>query len=731
MRKYIFTFFIALLSFAGFAQFTPVGNSVRLNPDPPTEFVYGSTITKLPRTQYHFSFGWGGPQRLYAPLILHQASTGNTIVTGMYPQNSTLQSSAIAFQYNENNGVGGMYVVDGNVSVSDGHTIPSLGYSTVNSKWYIFHEKQPHSTVWNLYRSTQANDITGGWDGPIETPGSVFPGTTFEGAYAMLIDLPAGNAALWYRESDSYRAAMMFSDTGYEGWNTARYISNGAASGRFYESMPRNFKANNRYTLQISNRQEAIGAGVNWNMQSVVNTDDFITWYNQDRSFSKNVVSVGPLTETELINNCSYINIANTLQSYIPVSAMSPQGTFYAINGDGAGNHVFVTWTTGGTKSIKTITIPNLADASTVQSAVLQISAAMELVAWSDSKIDAVFRVDNGTTKRPHLYRTYDQGTTWVFLEDLFSTVNENFFYANFPANIQSIPLNRNTLLIGSTVIGANTDSDIYLRKVAYGAIQTETPTTPTAITYPTDITGSKFMFDFKSGKITVNGSNQITAITDQSGNATGSTVVGLPAWSTTDYVTFNGTSQRIDVTTTGLTAISSGTVVATVRKKLTQTTTTAANPFVWSDNTAVNRFGILGINNNAGFNNSMQYFYRPGATPLSSNSLVYNGNVDLRSNTDFHVLTWIVENNKQVRFYIDGIHQGSNAGSGLFLNSSNGSAEELKGKFISDLATNRITIAGLVQTTTSYSDFDLKFISLWDRVLNETEIVQLYNNLK
>jgi hypothetical protein len=319
-----------------------------------------------------------------------------------------------------------------------------------------------------------------------------------------------------------------------------------------------------------------------------------ITHYDFDESFSK----ASKLTSAEQYAHFRYFNTANTNQAYGPVSCVDVNGNYYDITGDGtATGYNFIYWLNGTSAHVsKTVSLPGsptlLNGASQGESA--QNGAVVLTWAVSSSEVYAFFRQQEGAFVKVILYKTVNLGDSWVRIGDWFSDVNDNIFTIDVPSNFQQIPSNRNFIVVAKALKNP-TYSQYYFKKAAWGTIQTETGGNPyTAVTAYTEAEYNALMvrsYFIETGKITNTGTT-CNSIIDQSPsgvnvNSSGSPVLNSSV--TPAYVTMDGSNDFFSIPTTGLTALTEGTIIAVGR--LPSGSVTSGAFLNASKNTVTNQF--------------------------------------------------------------------------------------------------------------------------------------------
>lgn len=575
----------------------------------------------------------------------------------------------------------------------DTHVIPIVG---VNAAGHIYcMQQQPNSYIIDNYKSQAPDD----WEDFAEVAADV--ATTM--MYVNLLKKADGNYAIWNRRTVDYHAGIAVSTAELETWGTNTQVTNRTiANTRHYITTPSNPKVGTWFYTQITRRFDT---SLNWVDYFILKTQDFATFFNWEGTTSATLPTL--TADASLDANFVFFNGLDTEQHCTPVSCMSPQGSFFCVIKDDAGDHILIRRNLADTawENIA-ITIPDLADMASIGSDP-QGSAAMEIVAYSDSNIELICRVDEGAFSRPQRWKTIDRGDTWEFIESPFSTINDNFHMVSYPRNILDIPNDRNFVLIASGYSGA-ASSNVYLKRAAFGAVQPEPGYTPPAITILDDIPDLLIEYEMTPSKMTVTGS-VVNTLLDQSGNGRNANTAGSPLHNGVDEITWDGVNDRADLPGSGIITLNKGTIIGVVRAAvLNQAFQVCA--FTDSTNVTNSEYIICGSGGGVAAN-SATFAYFNGANGFS----VVGQKAIL--DTAYHIIAYVIGNNK-VSLYIDGVYQYHTLFSGLF-----GTGILEAGKFCSSFTTiNNITIGAMIRNTTTYLAFRMKHYALYGRCLTQDQ---------
>jgi hypothetical protein len=704
MRK-LFILFFALSSFLSLGQI-PVQVGVLSSSSGGEDLTLG-TIESLDKDLYQVNARAVLNQILYSPSIYYESVTGRTYCAYRFPTDAERKARPAMFYYDPNNGISkhivvGPYLTDYN----DEHPHPSI--LPKNNRMYLTQE-QPHNTALRVLKSRYDNDITGGFD--------ILTSLGNEVSYSELMD-NGSNAALFYRSGSAgggtYEPWVLKSTTGFDTWpagNGSRIIDRDFTGyDRIYVSIPHNNYVDGWWYYEFTLRSDALSK---WGSTYVAKTQDHATFYNLSESFSKNISLGTAITSAEANTNLKVFTIANnTLDGNKPCSAISPEGTYYGVRDDGVGGYTFF-YFNGSTITEKSISIAN----SVGGPVNAQDGPFVFMMAIADNNLQLFVRRQPGTYKKIYRYKSSDQGTTWSLQNEMFPDVNAHFNYIGAPTNALLIPANTN-FIFWATEADAGTDAIVrtYTQRAAWGTVQSETPTTVSEAYTTINEAGETVMFayDVQPGWVANTGTT-LTGLTDQSSNGRVATISGSPAVdnATPNYITFDGVDDKIEIATSGITALTKGTLVIYARKRAAQTTS-ARGGIAMSIAADANEGWFMGIDNTG---NSGMRVARSSATAAKANN--YQGSTNTIDNT-FRVFTFVFETGKQDIFYIDGVRQSANYVSGNRL--ANGSAFDQ----ISGL--DKIVLGAMVRTATSFYDFDLKAVALFSNTLSENKIARLSN---
>jgi hypothetical protein len=600
--------------------------------------------------------------------------------------------------YDEQLGLNRPQILGKPLASGDTHTRPSIYFD--NNRLYAIQENL-HITPLDIYKSDYDNE-TESFTEQVEKIGTAM-------AYANIYKLSDGNFAIYFRfgngqpfDTKAY-ASVVKSTAGFASFGSEQQLTLRTTNNVYqYPTQPNNGTVGLWHYGVLSERTGP-GTDVFWYKYWLWKTQDFVTFYNYDGSFSKNVVSVSPLTEAELNTNFAFYTGVNTKQYYSPATCLDNNGNFFAIIGDGnqTGTYQFI-YNLGSGFITNTFSITDSKTTSDMGSDT-QGGAIVDITAYSSSEIEALVRVDEGTYTRIRRYRTVDFGVTWTLIDSPFSTVNADFFFSCYPKNLQAIPLNRNFQIIGSEY-AASGAVNVHFVTSAKGAVQA----VPGTRTYDTvadlnDLANCAVHYEVATGKITNTGTT-LNSLIDQSGNSRTGTPSGSPVidnGTTPTYMTFDGTNDLITISPTGLTSSTVGTFIFVMR--------VGATPRLLSfGNTAdATKYINVSIVSNKG------YFH---AQSSGTNGIDVIGQTSV-NDANFHIVSICVRPNI-VYIYIDGVRQqvefANDAGTGranvgrLYLSSISG--------------INSFVLGALKRTTTLFGSYDLKEFAYYSRFLSDEE---------
>lgn len=599
--------------------------------------------------------------------------------------------------YDEKLGLNRAQILGKPLASGDTHTRPSIYFD--NNRLYAIQENL-HITPLDIYKSDYDNE-TESFTEQVEKIGT-------EMAYANIYKLADGNFAIYFRfgqgqptGSNAY-ASVVKSTAGFGSFGSEQQITLRTTSNVYqYPTQPNNATVGLWHYGVLSERTGP-GTDVFWYKYWLWKTQDFVTFYNYDGSFSKNVVSVSPLTEAELNTNFAFYTGVNTKQYYSPATCLDNNGNFFAVIGDGnqSGTYQFI-YNIGAGFVTNTFSITDSKTTADMGSDT-QGGAIVDITAYPGYEIEALVRVDEGTYTRIRRYRTVNFGVTWTLVDSPFSSINADFFFSCYPKNLQDIPLNRNFQIIGSEY-AASGAVNVHFVTSAKGKVQS----VPSIRTYDTvadlnDLSNCAVHYEVAAGKITNTGTT-LNSLIDQSGNSRTGTPSGSPVIdnaTTPTYMTFDGSNDLITISTTGLTATTVATAIFVVRAGATPRLASFGHT---ADATKYISFAIV---SNTGY-----YRWQSSAT----NGIDVVGQ-DAVNDGNFHIVSFCIRPNI-VYIYIDGVRQEVQ-----FANDS-GTGRANVGRYVSNISgINSFVLGALKRTTTLYGSYDLKEFGYYHRFLSDGE---------
>jgi hypothetical protein len=585
---------------------------------------------------------------------------------------------------------------------ADTHPYPPITW--VGDRMYISQENA-HASPVELYEAWSDNDYSA-FKKLVETVGTQMGYPSF---------FPNGsNYFMFGREQTGYKAVVYKSTNGMKSWGSVIEITNGPGGlgGRHYTTCPFNNTRNGRIAIEITRRDETNNT---WVQKYYAESSDGETWYNYSGSFSKNVVSSGAITQTELDNNfLVFTTGSNSVQGYAPRSCITTSGKFFSIAGNGIGNYIFIyhNGTSFATKSVSGIS--DLVDSGDIGLDPLYHQNSPFVALFErDSRLYLICRRTVGGFHKLFLYYSTDEGDSWNLVGDLFPGKNYNLFLAGIPFNIKDIPNNTNFSITGFSV---DTNPCVTLiNRLAFGTVQTETTPSITPVSALTDISDLARHYKISASTITNTGTT-CNSLIDQSGNGQNATSSGSPVLdngTTPTQVTFDNTNDVFDVPTTGINALDGMTLMAVVRKKDTSTNS-AGIIFSTADAADAQHYLTCQIRKDAGFNSSLAIGHQSGASP---GAITVYGDEDASDNTAWKIVTFKITSTSYL-MYLNGKVQIFNISPNTLR-----TYRAVVGNFQDEIGgIDNIKIGALFRNTNAFSDFELKEWAMWSRPITETE---------
>lgn len=263
---------------------------------------------------------------------------------------------------------------------------------------------------------------------------------------------------VWFKSSDEGQtwtsSPQKMIDINPSITSTASYSGNPGTLPEWLYGLP--FQVGNRvYWISV----KAAPNTNNFQAVRVMYSDDMVTWTNLAGTFSKNVVTSGYITLSELdtyfqVDQVTLANNASSMVNYC-AAAVSPAGTFYWLNRRKENDGYNFCYYDPGTSSI--IRKP-------LYISYVQNNQYGVIEAYDDNTFDLFMLVPDGAVNTIHKYTSTDRGTSWTDTGAFYpsSAVSYNFFYK--AKNWYQVPSDKR-LLIGNV----NTDatwSDVALKLI-------------------------------------------------------------------------------------------------------------------------------------------------------------------------------------------------------------------------------------------------------------------------
>jgi len=676
-------FFLLISTSSAFAQSSSFFHTLLAQP---AQFSFGASDS-IPATESFMSEITTSSVHLYNPQAFWKDGKTYLFYQSTYQVRPFGQIRMMV--YDENFGFDRPYKVGYVLSGADTHTVPSSAFPA-NDTIYVGQENL-HNTPVDLYKSTNLDGSL--WEKLAEVIGTDL-------AYINFIEQEDGNYMTFSRGGGVEFSIYLTEATNeMEDWGTQLRISTVTAGQRHYPTLPMNSAgvfANKNY-LVVTNRNDT---GFNWFRSSLMffNHSDLTKFWNYDSTYVHDIDTDGLINDSDLSTYFKYYETsASNVHGGVAVTGVSPTGEFYAVHTSEDTDYYFVYWD-GAAWDTREIAIANL-----YRGTVDQAGPFLYCVPHSDDNIELWARIDNGTYRKIHRFKTTNKGLTWEDLGDIAPDVNDDIWGCLIPANMKDIPNNRNfgVWLVSDRM---NDTPDVYAAvhvvRAAKGVVQAESG----AITPASDLSHASLERHYKpiDANITRSGNN-ISAMTDLSGNGHNATGVGNPQWNGSDAATTNGTSSYFTVPTTGLTTLSKGTFIA-----VSKSTSVNSTLLSFADNSSTTEHTFF--NHNITAYDAATYGYRNGGS-----NYIYEYGDDQTDDNAYHIIVIQVDGEKKADIYVDGVKQ-------VYTNNSTTLAEGLLvGKFNDSITTiNSCRIGSIDRSTTDlFYATDFKEMAFYSEFLD------------
>lgn len=598
---------------------------------------------------------------------------GKTYIS--YPSPHTIEALGQLYMiiYDENDGLkkpyrfGSPMILHPEYGVADTHIVPSFMIDNDGVLYAL--QERTHDTPIDIYKGTSFNNFE--LLAEKINPGAV-GNINNESSYHNLIKLENGNVVSWCRMgklfesySGGHGAAVEASD-GMESWgalirNTTnpRPMNSDPGSGtdktRHYPNTPyyRQIVGDYIYLLR-SQRVDNYTTGLGiWHKFYVMRTPKgsgrFTLFENLlGTPYTHDITGADYMTETDLDTNFLYYNSGDDgNNAFTPIATLSLEPKLYIVTGDAGTSDLLlhIIDVTARTLVTKSINIPDLYaySPSSVQEHAVRHIAYIESGEYLELGVD----IDHGGgVIKGHLFRTYDEGDTYIDRGDMFPEIATTTYFPAFPFNYYDIPDNRNFLVTTlAPDAGVTNGMNVYCKRAAKGELQSETPNVVVPAASYSDA-NDFFHYVAQDGMISRSGNN-VTGLTDQFGlrNATG---VNNPQWNGSDAITLNGTNQEFSIGTTGFSSLTKCTFFAVVRR------TSATMPgILFISNNALSLSYIAWFLNDGGAGNtpSFRFVEQGGSTLIDHGQYVPAQDEDL-------LVAWVSDGRCKTDIYVNGAKQ-------------------------------------------------------------------------
>ncbi len=336
---------------------------------------------------------------------------------------------------------------------ADSHNVPIVIADSVNNKVYLVQE-HVHDTPLRVYRSDTLLDC-----GSFTHAFNI--GTVL--SYPHAVQNADGNWAIWSRgiaepTANYYSIHATKASSGFETWGGQVRITSRPTGQdpllRHYPDLPfGSYRADGFVHLLINCRKDDGNLnGPVWfyryyYLKTPDSGADFMdVFWNETETFSHKVSVDGILSDAILDANFSYHSTQNdTTTGFTPCVGLGSNGKAYRIVGNGTLTGFSFIYYNGTTKVVKAVSISDAYPAATGGAGGSGSTGAFDyMMVYNDSRIEVVVYRLIGGLVRPYLFRTTNQGDTWVDLGDLCPQVADRSLRVLLPNNLTEIPTDSN-----------------------------------------------------------------------------------------------------------------------------------------------------------------------------------------------------------------------------------------------------------------------------------------------
>jgi hypothetical protein len=614
--------------------------------------------------------------------------------------------------YDDQRGVGRPVNVGNVPANTDTHNVPSM--SIDNNIIYVTQENT-HDTPNMIYKSLASLD---------HASFSVYATRGTKVSYTHDTEMDGGGWFCWARgyqpnEAGYYSLWGMKSAANFESWGAQFQITSRPTGQdpflRHYPFMPTGHYKENGWihVTWLCRKDDGVLGGSVWNYR----------WYhaktpssgsgcgdvfvNTEGTFTHTRTVDGVLTDAIAIANFKTHEMDNdTTDGFNPICGVGPTGNFYQIivNSNGVGYSLKYY---DGSWHTKAISITDLA----VQAGA---SAFNYLIPHTDDDIRVVVYRSIGGFIRPYMYRTTDQGTSWISLGDMCPEVNDRTLSVLLPNNIAYIPKHQNFMVPFTYTDPLDAARRAFLIKQgSFGKIQSvpgETITPATDMVY-----GATGLFDYVcSGAGLTKTGNNVTAAIDQFAIRNGA-AANNPQWNGVDSVTCLAASFQRFTPALQSTLCDKGALTFIIVCKYISGVNSQLLSFANSaNNNSHLSFLTVGVNV-VGTHPATICLQIDKGTSDDSISIFGQDDID---DGEFHVLAFTIDDRARVDLFIDGKLQYAEVSS----LATTLSEWQIIGKGPTGLTTapNTCNIAARDRSTDVFSDLTFKRATLYNAVLPE-----------